>query len=49
MLDQPPISDAATRPCATAASADEPCIITVRGSRSPSTPPNSTAATSARA
>ncbi len=49
MLDQPPISESATTPCTTAAAADDPWSITVRGSRSPRTPPNSTAPTSASA
>ena len=49
MLDQPPISDSATSPWATAAAAAEPWSMTVRGSRSPRTPPNSTAPTSASA
>ena len=46
---QPPISATATTPWVRNAAADDPCIITWRGSRSPSTPPNSTVTTSASA
>ncbi len=49
MLDQPPTRLAAANPCTRAAVALDPCIITVRGSRSPSTPPNMIATTSASA
>ena len=46
---QPPISATATTPWVRKAAAEEPCIITWRGSRSPSTPPKRTVTTSASA
>ena len=46
---QPATSPTASTAWVSIAAADEPCIITCRGSRSPSTPPNSTVTTSARA
>ena len=49
MLDQPPISEAATTPWTTAAEAAVPWSMTLRGSRSPRTPPKRIAPTSASA
>ena len=49
MVAQPPISATATTLCVRKAAADEPCIISWRGRRSPSTPPKSTVTTSASA
>jgi hypothetical protein len=49
MLPHPPMREAAATAWVAAAAIAVPCIITVRGSRSPRTPPNSTASTSASA